>query len=374
MPARTCLFVAALAGSSAMAQAPLDTRTLAETAISAREAGDFGQAIALLSEADRIGPNNPTTLRLLGTTYAAARRYDEAIATLMRARSLAPRDQDIALALARAYLWARRYDEAEAVADEIAANNPDNTELPELETSIRRARRGERGADRLVSLGFSQSISRVLSFGARRTWYGSVATVAVPVAERVAVSGEIDREDRGLATDTRLQLRLDRDLGGVSVYLAASTTPNADFRERWGVRAGLDAGMSSLLTLVVDLRYADYGLTAVTAVEPGIRIHTADERLSLTLKSINLWGELDRHQSGWSLRTDGQVTPRLRLIAGGATYPDTEAGITRRVRSAFAGAAVGVGDAVSLRFTYEYEKRIASYRRNGATIGASIRF
>ena len=71
-------------------------------AIAAHNAGRLDQAISLLEALDRTRGDDATTLRLLGSYYAAARRYREGIATLERARALAPHDQDIALALARA--------------------------------------------------------------------------------------------------------------------------------------------------------------------------------------------------------------------------------------------------------------------------------
>ena len=80
------------------------------------------------------------------------------------------------------------------------------------------------------------------------------------------------------------------------------------------------------------------------------------------------------HQSGWSLRGEAQPVGSVRLFGGGATYPDAEAGITRRVRSVFAGATVPVGERLTLRLTVEHEVRVSSYTRNSAILGASWRF
>ena len=61
------------------------------------------------------------------------------------------------------------------------------------------------------------------------------------------------------------------------------------------------------------------------------------------------------------------------LFAGVASYPDTEAGITRRVRSAFVGAAIPVSADVTIRATGEYERRIDTYTRKGLSLGLQLR-
>lgn len=108
------------------------------------------------------------------------------------------------------------------------------------------------------------------------------------------------------------------------------------------------------------------------AVEPGIRFHARDDRWALAIKSIQLWN--DGHRSGWSARGDVDAGGGLRLFVGGATYPDTEAGITRRTRSAFAGLIFDLGENVTLRATYEHDRRAQSYNRDAAILSASVRF
>ena len=344
-------------------------------AIAARTAGDFPRAIAILEAQRGAHPEDPTTLRLLGSTYAFAGRYADAISTLTAARALAPRDSDISLALARAYLWSGNYRAARDTADAISADDPGNTELPSLIRSIDRARSGEPGASTRPLVGISQGVSGVRIGGGHSTWYDTTATLGLPVSRRFTLSLQGDREDRGKSIDTVLQMRVDGRLGaGTFGYLAISATPNANFRERWGLRGGGEILVARPVALTIDLRYADYGSTEIAVVEPGIRLRTSDDRYSLAVKSINLWGEAGVHQSGWSLRGEAQPVGSVRLFGGGATYPDAEAGITRRVRSVFAGATVPVGERLTLRLTVEHEVRVSSYTRNSAILGASWRF
>ena len=376
MSLRSVVGGAAMAGTMAIA-APVLVQAApspTEEAIAARKASDFKRAIALLEYEDRAYPGNADTLRLLGTSYAFAGRYADAVRTLEQARALAPRDQDIALALARAYLWSGNLRQARTTADAIAAVAPDNVELPALTQSIDRARAGEASEARRPQVALTQSVSSVAIGGRNRTWYESIVALAVPVARSATLSGEVDHESRAGTADTYLQVRGDRRFGRAgSAYVSVSDTPKANFRERWGVRTGGEWNAAAQVTLTLDLRYADYGITDVVVVEPGVRLHTHDERYSFSAKSINLWGESGTHQNGWSVRGEAQPRDWARFFLGCATYPDTEAGITRRVRSVFSGALVPLTDRLELRVTYEHENRVQSYTRDSGIVGLSLR-
>lgn len=364
--------LAALIPAQAQAQARLDLITQAQAA---RAAGDNGRAIDLLEQARAQAPDDPTVLRLLGSSYAFAHRYPEAIATLKRARTVAPRDQDIALALARAYLWSGDTAAASEVARQIASDDPDNTELAALQTSIARAQQPEQSERRLAVASLAQSVSGVRIGGASRTWYETIAALGVPVGASTTISGQVDRESRSGAVDTRMELRVDRRVAGLGgLWIAAATTPHADFRERWSVSGGGEAAITPVIAATIDLRYADYAATSVVVASPGLRFHDRADRFSLAVRQISLWADNDHYRAGWTLRGEAQAAPHLRIVAGGATYPDTEAGVTRQVRSGFAGIVADIAGRVTLRATYEHENRAQSYTRDSAILAASIRF
>lgn len=360
-----------VAGAPLPAFAQEDPRIV--EALAAREAGDLAGAIRRLEAIDAERPGDPTVLRLLGSSYAAVGRYDRGISTLERARTIAPRDQDISLALARAFLWAGRLDRAAAIADEIGAADPANVELPELRLSINRARRGVPPRSSGIALAYTHSWVEVA--GNTRHWNQVVVSGDAPIGRRTTMTGEADIEDRAGVTDTRLSFQFDHRLSrAASVSLAAVVTPRADFREKWGVRAGGDVMVTPFLALTAAVRHADYGVTNSTVVEPGVRLQTPDERASLSIRSINSWGEGNDYRSGWAARCDLVVGRGVRLIAGGATYPDTEAGVTRRVRGLFGAVVVPINSRLGVRIGADYEKRAASYERTGATLGLTWRF
>ena len=96
--------------------------------------------------------------------------------------------------------------------------------------------------------------------------------------------------------------------------------------------------------------------------------------LAATVRMINLWDEDGTHRWGVSGRLDRAFSGGATLYAGAATYPDTEAGITRQVHSLFAGATMPIADKVSLRAGVDYDRRRATYRRTGGTLGLQVRF
>ena len=351
-----------------------------EQAMAARAAGDHARAIQLLEGARLRSPNDATVLRLLGTSYAFNRQYPQAIAVLEQAHAAYPADQDIALALARAYLWSGRHDDAQAIAVQIARADPATAELPALRQSIDRALTGattepaSAETRRRTIVALSQGYWDVSAHGASRDWYDTGIAVAAPVGRNTMIGMAVNREDRAGIVDTRMELRVDQRFSQTAAgYLAVAMTPNADFRERWSLRAGGEARVQDLLTLTLDGRYADYRITEVVVAEPGVRLHTPDDRAALAVKMINLWDD-GTHRSGWSARGEYQLAPAFRINGGGATYPDTEAGITRRVHSWFVGGAYDLNDTLSLRATYEHTRRVSSYTSDGVVVTLMGRF
>ena len=368
------IFACAVAALSQAAVAQTASNNI-DRAAEARDAGDYRTAIALLEVEQRNRPQDSLVLHRLGAVYAYNGEYEKAIQVLKQAQSIATMDQDIGLMLARTFLWAGRRDEATATASAIALADPTNAELPQLRKAIADAEGIKETPPKRKFVNVSQALSDVATRSGSNRWHQTIVGLTVTAGNKATLSGMIDREDRTVAVDTRIGLRADMNFGNARyAYVAASVTPNADFREKWGLRAGGEAGVAKTINLTADLRYAEYGATQIIAFEPGVRLHSAGDRLSLAIKSINLWSEDDRHRSGWSVRGELQAKKSVRLVTGAATYPDTEAGITRRTRSAFAGAVINLSDRVTLRTFYELERRARSYTRNGVTLALSVRF
>nr|WP_255326618.1 YaiO family outer membrane beta-barrel protein [Sphingobium sp. EM0848] len=335
---------------------------------------DEAQAIVLLERASADFPDDPEILRLLGSAHAFAGDYPQAIATLRRAQALAPADNDIGAALARAYLWSGDRAAAEREVAVIEQRSPQDAEA----AAIRRQLRTESAPHmaRRFGLAATQGFSDV-SFAnrPRQTWSTTTLAVFGRVGPGTVLSLSAEREDRQSFVDTRIEGRIDQSFGPhVRAYAAIAVTPHADFREKWGVSGGVEADVTPYATLLADLRHAEYRDVSVTTFLPGIRLTAARLGIGATVRMINLWDEQGTHRAGVSGRLDGSLASGTTLYAGAATYPDTEAGITRQVHSLFLGGTLPLTERIHLRAGLDYERRRATYTRKGGSVGLQIGF
>jgi YaiO family outer membrane protein len=364
------LLAAACFGVTVLASPAWATDDRFSTAVAARERGDYAVAIELFSQVATEHPNDADGLRLLGTTLAFAHHYREAITVLERAHDLSPRDEDIAIALSRALLWSGKLAAARSLAADASGIEPANPDVRDLSASISAA---ERDAPR-AALDVTETLSRVSIGSSRATWSETAATLSVPLDALTKISAGVDIEDRATSTDTRLSLRADRNFGFGSAFIGVTQTPAATFRERWSILSGVVIPIKPFLLGSIEVRRAHYDLVDVTVIEPGLTIHSLQDRWSVTAHSVNLWGEGARHHLGWSLRGNYALSSAMQLFAGGATYSDTEAGMIRRVDSAFVGAAVPISARLRLQIVADHEVRRTSYTRDGIGLGLHWRF
>ena len=89
---------------------------------------------------------------------------------------------------------------------------------------------------------------------------------------------------------------------------------------------------------------------------------------------INFIDETGRYRTGVAADVSHAPSTRLILRAAYARYPETEAGVTRRIQSVFAGATYLASDTLSLRGGLERETRQGAYQRSSATLGLSVNF
>mgnify|MGYP002780735151 FL=1 len=305
-------------------------------------------------------PQDADALRREAAALAAAGQYDAALALIDAARALAPQDNDIALARARILLWSGKLGAARAEAATVHARAPDYPELAAVEAAIAAALQAQR---RRAGIALSAGLADIaLASGSDARWQSAAVSGFAPFGDRLTATATIDYEKRAVS-DTRLALSLSRAYPLGELRLGIAATPNADFRERWSVQAGTDIRLDRHVTLSADARFADYADVSVTALNPAVRLQTGDARHALTARLIAIFRSDGESDTGASLRYDGQVSGRIRLYGGGASYPDTEAGVTRQLRSGFLGGAIDIGPATSLSLTAEYDRRERSYTR-----------
>lgn len=336
------------------------------------EPSDVGKSPAtdMLSARIEANPSDTGLIRELAAAQAAAGRYAEALETIERAQSLAPLDNDIALARARILFWAGRRAEAKAQADIVRARAPDYPDLDALDAALEAS-----GKERPNRSGISASagFAKVnLGAGQSQTWETLAVSGFTAIDSMTSVAGSLEHERRG-ANDTRLSLMATHARAASEFRIGASYTPHADFKEGWGVQAGADFRIHPNLTLFSDVRYADYANISVWSVIPGARIHNDDQSQSLAIRLISISPSDSDTRFGVSARYDDDLKQGFRLFGGVASYPDTEAGVTRQLRSAFGGASVTLADNVSMIATAEYDRREQSYTRKAINLALIFR-
>jgi len=320
---------------------------------------------ALLAER----PDDPDLLRRLAVAQAAAGRYDAAITTIDRAAALAPDDYDIRLARARILLWSGRVGAARKEAQVVRRAAPDYPDLAGVEQAIAAAEQTPRRA----GIAIAGSLADVDIGGGDQTWKTLGATLYGNLDRNLVGAAGVEWERRRV-TDTRLNAALTwlRPYGEFRASIGG--TPQADFRDRWSIGAGADLRLTRNAVLIGDIRRSQYDGLNVVAATPGIRFETRARDRALTLRWINIFRSDGDYQTGVSGRIDAELGGDRRVYLGAATYPDTEAGITRQVRSGFVGGALPIGDRLALGLTAEYERREQSYTRKAISLSLTWRF
>ena len=315
-------------------------------------------------------PANSDLMRQLASAQAAASKFEEALATIDRTSTLAPADNDIALARARILLWSGRFDEARAQVNLVRIRAPEYPELDEVQTAIQMAsvRKG-----RQSGIALSAGIAGVdLAGGGSQGWESLTISAFTPLGLQNTLAASVEYEVRQ-ASDTRLSLSLAHNAASFEIRLGASLTPDADFKEKWGLQAGADYQVHSNVVVISDVRYSRYDNLSVVSAVPGIRLQTADAAHALAVRLISIFRSDGDSGVGASARYDGEVGNSFRIFAGAASYPDTEAGITRQLRSAFAGVSLPLSDQISLNLTGEYDRRERSYTRKAMNLTLIVR-
>ncbi len=349
---------------------PARAEQVAEAEFS-QAAGNFDRARQILESLLEVSPDDPDLMRRLAMVEAGDGRLEAARERIAAASAHSPDDLDIALARGYILYWSGQFDEAESVAAAIAARDPAYPELALLETSL--ARQNDMSGFQLRSLSINSGLSDItLRNGASSTWSSQSIVAAIDVSNSNRLILGAMREARS-AIDTRLNARLDHRISNGFIYVAATIVPSPDFQEDWSIATGGELTAAEGLTIVADLRFAEYGTGNVIAVQPGLRIAITRE-FDLTARAINIFDDAQGYRLGSSLRLDYQPDDEHSLFAIAASYPDAEANGVQQMRSAAIGFAITVAENITMSSAVSYENRDDSYRRWAGSLGLNFRF
>ena len=372
---RACRVFALAAVLAASPVAAQDTASLRAEQIAAaeaaRSAGEFDRARDILAPLLAASPDDPDLLRRMAMVDAGAGRLDVARQRIDAAAARAPNDLDIALARGFILYWNGDREAAQDSAQTIAARDPNYPELDALQRALAREE-GQQGM-RMRSVSVVAGLSDItLQNGASSTWNSQELAVAVDLSGADTLALGIAREKRS-AVDTRLRARIDHRIDAGSIYLAASAVPDPDFQERWSVGGGGELNIARNVSVLVDMRVAEYDTGTIVAVQPGLR-YTFSRNASVTGRAINIFDDDGTHRLGGSARFDYAFANDASLFVIGASYPDAEADGVRQLRSVAAGVTIPLADALAITAAASHEDRKNSYRRWAGTLALTFRF
>ena len=320
--------------------------------------------------ADDNEPANIDSMRRLAASQAAAGRFATALDTIERAQALAPLDNDIALARARILFWSGRVAEARLQADVVRARDATYPDLDALDANI-----NARLPRRWARSGFALSAGAAkvqLDGGQNQYWKNLTFSGFTGISANTNVMATIEHERRRVS-DSKLSLLATRTGPNWELRAGVAYTPSADFRENWGLQSGADFKIHNNVTLFSDVRYADYGNISVVSAIPGVRLSSNKDAHTFAVRFISISPSDSTTKFGVSARYDRNFDTGARVFGGFASYPDTEAGLTRQLRSAFAGGSLPVSDNLSLMMTGEYDRREQSYTRKALNFTLILR-
>ncbi|UZK69772.1 YaiO family outer membrane beta-barrel protein [Sphingomonas sp. S1-29] len=339
----------------------------------AYRAGDLEAAKAAIDALLVDRPDDADALLLSGSIALRQDDLVRARVALDRAASVAPDYADVFAARARLALREGKLDAARQEIARLRALAPDHPDAAALTGGLAGASAEQDvGSSAIWTAALDHSISR-LSPRAADSWSATQGTL-VRRKGPASVALEVEHARRFGTSDLRFQLRSDHRVGRGSVYGAVVATAKPDFRETWGLRAGGFYPVSARIDVYVDGRFSNYGRVNSGSVTMAVRGWSARRDTALRLGLINFVDEAGTYRAGWAADLSHLVSSRISVQTGYARYPETEAGVTRRIDSAFAGGTYRVSDTLSLRVGIDRETRQRSFRRDSATIGLSVGF
>ena len=311
-----------------------------DEAVAARQAGEPGEAIALLEPWLAQHPGDADARVQLGYAYLAVGDLAAAEAEFRTVLSAAPdyadATQGLALVAQRRGADSRRQSQMyiEGAASDLSGDRPNWTELT---------------AGALVAPG-----------------------PGVTLDLRASHYRRFGLQDVELAAGGTVQAGADTWL-----RFGASVTPSADFRPKWGMAAGVEqrvAGGSNPTLVGFDLRYERFPAQDVLLLSPIVTQYFANGRFSMTARVNAVAADGGSLRLGGSLRTDYFPGDRARFFLGAAAGPDTDLGVVTDTQTIFGGTELPLTGAVSLTAAASREWRDDGLDRTEGRLGVRFNY
>ena len=340
-----------------------DPQALYEAAVADRRAGRPADAVAKLEAVLAARPDDLDARLNLGLALLALDRLEEAEAAFAAVLARAPAYADARIGRAR--VARRRGDLATArrEAAEAVRLAPEDAEAAALARSLAEPPRWRLDLD-----GARSELS-----GGLADWSEARVAVSGAIADRWSAALAVEATERFDNRDTYVEGRLDRRSGRGGAYVLVGGAPDADYRPELILGVGGQARLTDRLSATLDASAARYPTGAVTAIQPGLLIEIAPDRLQLAARWIIVRDEGGQDRQGWAIQSRWQASGKLGLRIGYADAPESSEGVTVDVSAWSLGADIDVTDRLRLRIGAVAEDR-GAYDRREAALGFGLRF
>ncbi len=360
--------VAVAFASPTMAAQQTDLDQLYKDGVAARLAGKSAIAVDELQTVVNARPHDVDARLNLALAQMGLHLYDDADANLLQVLDQAPNYADARVARARIAWYRGNLAAADAQLAPLVAQG--NADAMALSAQVAAARLG--AALLPWRLDVTGSLSSLTN--EQPAWREATVSLGRRLDERTSATVTVDDAEQFSQTNVYLQARVDLRLGSGSAYVGVGGTPDATFRPDVAVLGGFNAAIShsvGVTAFTLDASWARYPVGDVRAIDPGIEETLG--RLTLSAKWVNVIDENNMYSAGIIVGGVVSVTPKIQLRAGYSDAPDTELGVTERVKAVTAGGEYDLGRRVSLRLDVGHELYTA-YDRNYVAIGTVWRF
>ena len=336
-------------------------------AVEARTSGRTGEALAAFDKLSRERPNDADVWLNLGLTNLALHRYPAADQAFEAALRLAPSYRDARIGYARSALFSGRT----ALARDRLAALSDDAEVRALREQIATSLRDQPAAWRLDLAHARSELS-----GGLGHWSSTTASLGYRKGHDT-LAGSVERTTRFGRTDVFVEALGARSLAsGADVWIAIGGAPDANYRPDISVRGGGSKAVKTQgdwnVRLGADAGWARYAIGDVRSLQPNLVLAWKD-RLTLTGRGFLTLDERDDFRRGYAVRGEWRAAERLRLYAGWADAPESSEGRTVTVQAVSAGAAVDLGERLTLQAGFTHELRDA-YDRDEVALALTTRF
>lgn len=383
-----------------------------DSAIAAKERGNFAEAESILLNQLEVNSKNADIFYNLGMVQAYQKKYEQALSNLKKSSAISPDNADYLLAIASTYSWKGEYVEALEyiekvkptninsellkarimfyqgeysdsinILDTLVEKDANNEGIKELRTQVAVAAKAAKSAGKkwLFVLGTERS-----EFSRRNTshWSQPFLQVGYDITEQLSSYIRTENAQRFNTHNEYHEVGGDYSFANENaMYLSLGYTSEATFLPEIRFKAGGEVkafsqnGTFGDTFISLDFQYDKYKpKTDIKTMKFGIRYQLTED-ISIQYKHINIMDDVDNHLRGAFVRLDWQ-TPldALRINVGYADSPETDSGITIDTIGKFAGISYDVNDDVTLYVSFSHEDRKNSYIRKTLSTAVSVRF